>query len=50
MWNGVPALPSVMPSRWRYGMVTAGTNASVRTSRAPVMRLVNIQTWPPTWV
>src|SRR5947208_2184022 len=38
MWNGVPAPPSVTSSRCSTGMVVAGTNASTKINRHPVMR------------
>ncbi len=49
MWNGVPAPASVMSWRASIGMVSAGTNVSVRIRRAPVSNELINHTCPPMW-
>ena len=49
MWNGVPAPASVRSASRRIGIVTAGTNVSLNTSRHPVSA-VKVHVCPPMCV
>ena len=50
MWKNVPAPATVTPCSLRNRGVVWGSKASANSSRQPVSRLENNQSWPPMWV